>query len=48
MTDCHAPFAHHLLEIAVADAIAAIPSHRPKDNLALKIGSGQEQFKILR
>jgi hypothetical protein len=37
MIDWHVPFAHHLLEITVADAIAAIPSHRPKDNLALKM-----------
>ena len=32
----HAAFTHHLLEIAIADAIAAVSSHRPKDDLALE------------
>jgi hypothetical protein len=29
--------AHHLLEITVADAVAAVPAHCPKDDLALKM-----------
>jgi hypothetical protein len=37
MIDAHAPFAHHLLEITIADAIAAVPTHRPKDDLAFKM-----------
>jgi hypothetical protein len=33
----NAALAHHLLEITVADAIAAVPSHRPKDDFAFKM-----------
>jgi hypothetical protein len=32
--DRHAAFGHHLLEIAIADAVAAVPAHRPKHDLA--------------
>jgi hypothetical protein len=37
MIDGHAPVAHHLLEIAITDAIAAVPAHRPKDDFAFKM-----------
>ena len=37
MIDGHAALAHHLLQIAIADAIAAVPMHRPKDDLAFKM-----------
>jgi hypothetical protein len=33
----YAAFAHHLLDITMADAIAAVPPHRPKDDLAFKL-----------
>jgi hypothetical protein len=33
----HAAFAHHLLKITIADAIAAVPTHSPKDNLVFKL-----------
>lgn len=35
--DAHAALDHHLLEVAVADPIATVPAHRPKDNLAFKM-----------
>src|SRR6516164_1778290 len=34
--DRHAAFCHHLLEIAIAYAVAAIPAHRPQHDLAPK------------
>ena len=37
VVDRHAAFGHHLLEIAIADAVAAIPAHRPEHNLAAKV-----------
>jgi hypothetical protein len=37
MIDAHAPFTHHLLQITIADPIAAVPTHRPKDGLAFKM-----------
>jgi hypothetical protein len=37
MINGHAAFAHHLLEITVADPIAAVPTHCPKDDLAFKM-----------
>jgi hypothetical protein len=36
-TDRHAAFGHHLLEIAIADAVAAIPAHRPEHDLTPKV-----------
>src|SRR6516162_5696892 len=35
--DRHAAFCHHLLEIAIAYAVAAIPAHRPQHDLAPKV-----------
>jgi hypothetical protein len=35
--DRHAAFGHHLLEIAIADAVAAIPAHRPEHDLTPKV-----------
>jgi hypothetical protein len=37
MINGHAALAHHLLEITVADPITAVPTHRPKDDLAFKM-----------
>ncbi len=37
MIDWHTPFAHHLLKVAVADPIAAIPSYRPQNHFTLKM-----------
>jgi hypothetical protein len=37
MIDAHAVLAHHLLEITIADPIPAVPTHRPKDDLAFKM-----------
>ena len=37
MIHVYAALAHHLLEIAIADAIAAVPAHRPKDDRAFKL-----------
>ena len=37
MIDRDAAFSHHLIQIPVADPIAAIPTHRPKDDLAFKM-----------
>jgi hypothetical protein len=33
----HTALAHHLLQITVADVIAAVPAHRPKDDLAFEM-----------
>jgi hypothetical protein len=33
----HTTLAHHLLQITVADSIPAVPTHRPKDDLLLKL-----------
>jgi hypothetical protein len=35
--DRHAAFGHHLLEIAIAYAVAAVPAHRPEHDLTLKV-----------
>jgi hypothetical protein len=35
--DAHAAFAHHLLEIAVAHPVTAVPPHRPQHDLALEV-----------
>jgi hypothetical protein len=35
--NAHAALAHHLLEIAIADAIAAVPTYRPEDHFAFKM-----------
>jgi hypothetical protein len=35
--DRHAAFGHHLLEITIANAVAAIPTHRPEHDLAAKV-----------
>jgi hypothetical protein len=35
--DANAALAHHLLEITVANPIAAVPAHRPKDDFAFKM-----------
>jgi hypothetical protein len=37
MIDGHTALAHHLLQITVADPIAAVPAHRREDNLAFKM-----------
>jgi hypothetical protein len=37
VVDAHAALAHHLLKITVADPIAAVLAHRPKDDFALKM-----------
>jgi len=37
MIDVHAAFAHHLLDIAIADPVPAVPTHRPQDHLTLKM-----------
>src|SRR3954447_26622326 len=34
VVDRNAALAQHLLEIAIADAVAAVPAHRPQDHLA--------------
>jgi hypothetical protein len=35
--DAHTAFAHHRLEIAAADAAAAVPPHRPQHDFALEV-----------
>src|SRR5215471_20610370 len=35
--DRHAALGHHLLEIAIAYAVAAIPAHRPEHDLACEV-----------
>jgi hypothetical protein len=37
VVDLHAPFFHHLLELAVADRIRHIPAHAPENDLSLKM-----------
>ena len=37
MIDPHTAFGHHLLEIAIAYAVAAIPAHRPEHDLAPEV-----------
>jgi len=37
MIDRHVTFGHHLLEIATAYAVTAIPAHRPECDLAPKV-----------
>jgi hypothetical protein len=39
MIDRDAALAHHLLEIAVAHPVAAIPTDRPEHDLALEVAS---------
>ena len=34
--DRHTPLGHHVLEIAVADPVAAVPPHRPQDDVTGK------------
>jgi hypothetical protein len=34
MVDGDAPLAHHFLELAIADAVAAVPTNRPENDLA--------------
>ena len=36
VVNLHAPFFHHLLELAVADRIRHIPAHAPEDDLSPK------------
>jgi CheY-like chemotaxis protein len=38
--------AHHLFEIAVADAVAAIPSHRPEHDLTFKMASLEVRHRL--
>jgi hypothetical protein len=37
MVNGNAALAHHLLEIAIAHPIAAIPPHRPEHDFALEV-----------
>jgi len=37
MINGHAALAHHLLEITVADSMAAVPTHHAKDDLVFKM-----------
>src|SRR5208282_3327055 len=39
VVDRDAALAHHLFEIAVADAIAAVPAHRPEHDLTFKMAA---------
>jgi hypothetical protein len=34
VVDRDASLAHHLLELAIADAVAAVPTNRPENDLA--------------
>ena len=48
VVDGDAPFGEHFLQIAVADRVAAVPSNRPKDNLALKMAPLESSHRSVR
>jgi hypothetical protein len=39
MIDAYAALAHHLLQVAIANPVTAIPTHRPKDDLVFTMTS---------
>ncbi|MNN45314.1 hypothetical protein D3C81_1596410 [compost metagenome] len=48
MIDIHAAFGQHLLQLTVADAIFAVPTHSPQDNFMLKMPAFEWVHALLR
>ena len=42
MIDWHTPLGHHLFEIAVAHPVAAVPPHRPQDDVTGEMPTGED------
>ena len=42
MIDWHTPLGHHLFEIAVAHLVAAVPPHRPQDDVTGEMPTGED------
>src|SRR5699024_291092 len=40
--DRHSPLGHHLFEVAVAHAVAAVPPHRPQDDFTGEMTTGED------
>ena len=42
MIDWHTPLGHHFFEVAVAHAVAAVPPHRPQDDVTGEVTTGED------
>ena len=42
MIDRHSPLGHHLFEVAIAHAVAAVPPHRPQDDFTRELPTGED------